>query len=106
MYLLTPTALKSMIALQACKSLPSIPLIEVFGNLDLENKVEEGFTFLMLAASNANFDMVSFLVKNGVKTDTRNSQGYTALDLANLLYEKTKDNKYVPIIRLLDKFEI
>lgn len=105
MELLTPNKLRVMIAVEECKSSQGLPLVDVFTGLDLEQQLEEGLTFLMIAASNANFQAVKFLLQNGVRPDTKTRQGYTPLYLANHMYEKTKDIKYISIIRLLDSLE-
>jgi ankyrin repeat protein len=100
--LLTPNKLRLLIAIETCKSRQEVPLIDVFQHIDLEHKLDNSITFLMLAAVNANFEVVSFLLNNGVNPNVRNSQGYSSLDLVNSVYESTKDAKYIPVIRLLD----
>jgi ankyrin repeat protein len=105
MALLTPNKLRVMIAIEECKSPQGLSLVDVFEGLDLEQKLEEGLTFLMIAGSNANFQVVKFLIQNGVRTDSKTNQGYTALYLSNHMYEKTNDIKYVSIIRLLDNLQ-
>jgi hypothetical protein len=102
--LLTPNALRKMVAFEACKNckVSKASLPNIFLGLNLEDVSSEGLTLLMMASANGNFEVVKFLLDNGARVETTSLQGYTALDLANLVYEKTKDKKYMPVIRILD----
>ncbi len=102
--LLTPDTLRKMVAFEACKDckISKTSLPNIFRGLDLEAVSSEGLTLLMVAAANGNFEVVNFLLDNGARIETTSLQGYSALDLANLVYEKTKDKKYIPVIRILD----